>query len=542
MRETKAKQIDGSTREIEYRFTYLLNGFVAYIAIEDLERLRSLPDVKNIYEIEQSRFMLDNSIDYTLGTQFNISDRRLATYGANQELVPLTSPGHAETPRVTALDGYEGQNINLAIIDSGVDWRHPMFGGIGQQTPLPRVSGNQASTSDNRKVIYYYAMSSPGDPTDDFGHGTLVASTAAGFAVDGNTPAIPGFGLGRDNTGVGPTISGSRYHGTAPQARIMGYKVCGPAPQCAGDSALSMEDAASPYTFVRSATTGPIPVPKPIADVINLSLGDTAGSANAASSVAANNAALNGTIVVASAGNAGPGAGTIGAPSAAALAISVAASLDPGSVAGADVLTNSQIPTDPCSGAGTRPAMCDTATAPTAPATATENGTASNANTADTPIGLKIFPVAGGGQLLNGSQSAHYVYVDLRDNPAVVPTSVGNRVALAEFSGTFASAANVLASQPTPPTAIILITATESATAAAVVKGIPTYTISVANGTFLKQQLLASARQSKARYRSNRFGRRQTSRLTLIHRQRQVFHRAVRTIIRTRISVKSNRT
>ena len=73
-------------------------------------------------------------------------------------------------------------------------------------------------------------MSSPGDATDDFGHGTLVASTAAGFSVDGNTPAILGFGTGRDGTGIGPTLTGARYHGTAPQAKIMGYKVCGPAP------------------------------------------------------------------------------------------------------------------------------------------------------------------------------------------------------------------------------------------------------------------------------------------------------------------------
>ncbi len=68
-----------------------------------------------------------------------------------------------------------------------------------------------------------------------------MASTAAGFAVDGNTPAFLGFGTGRDNLGIGPTISGARYHGTAPQARIMGYKVCGPAPNCVGDTPLSME-------------------------------------------------------------------------------------------------------------------------------------------------------------------------------------------------------------------------------------------------------------------------------------------------------------
>lgn len=118
-------------------------------------------------------------------------------------------------------------------------------------------------------------------------------------------PRLWTFGIGRNGTGIGPTISGARYHGTAPQARIMGYKVCGPAPQCAGDTPLSMEDAASPYTLIQTGNQGPTPVAKPVADVINLSLGDTAGSATAASARAANNAALNGTIVVASAGNVG---------------------------------------------------------------------------------------------------------------------------------------------------------------------------------------------------------------------------------------------
>ena len=33
-------------------------------------------------------------------------------------------------------EGYEGQGINIAIIDTGIDWTHPMFG--GDPTP-PRL-------------------------------------------------------------------------------------------------------------------------------------------------------------------------------------------------------------------------------------------------------------------------------------------------------------------------------------------------------------------------------------------------------------------
>ena len=483
MRETDALQIDGSVRRVKYQFTYLLNGFVAYVADEDVERLRALPEVAHVSKAESPVFHLDKAIDYSLGTQPNPADRRTAVYGNVKEFDPAGEAGHPEAPVTSKIDGFEGHNMNIAVIDSGVDWRHPMFGGIGELTPLPRVSGQPESPANNKKVIYYYALSSPGDPTDDFGHGTLVASCAAGYKVDGNTTPRTGFGTGRDGTGIGPTINGAELLGTAPQARIMGYKVCGPAPQCPGDIPLAIEDAASPFTLVDSGT--PTAVSKPIADVINLSLGDTSGDPAAPSARAANNAALAGTIVVASAGNSGPGAGTIGSPSAATLAISVAASLDPGSISAADVLAPNQIPGETRAPAAGPPP---------------EKGAASNAN-APQPgerQGMKIFPVAGGGQIPDGSLSAHYAFVDFKRNAAVaanVPSSVTNRVALVkrdEASASrppFAAIANAVA--PFNPAAIVIITPVESATAAVVVNGIPTFTISEGDGNYLIDKMVA---------------------------------------------------
>lgn len=485
MRIGQARQIDGSIRQVEYRFTYLMNGFVAYVASDDIKLLKEQPEVEAIHEIEQTK-LLGQYIDYSLGTQSSVNDRRSAVYGNTQELTPLPIAGHPENPRTRAIDGYEGQGINIAIIDSGVDWRHPMFGGTGNSTAMPRVSGNPATAADNRKVIYYYALSSPGDPTDDFGHGTLVAANAAGFRVDGNTPPNPGYGTGTDGNGVGPTPTGEEFFGMAPQARIMAYKVCGPGPNCLGDIELAMEDAASPYTLVSSGTTTPTPVPKPVADVINLSLGDTAGSATSASALAANNAALNGTIVVASAGNSGPGEGTVGAPASATLAIAVAASLHPGSTAGSDVLQTGQISNEPCDGNVMRPLTCDTGTQTAGPPA--EYGAASNANTAYMPIGIKVFPVAGGGMIKQGSVSAHYVFVNLTMTPPVVPTSVTNRIALVRFTGTFAQAANLVAAQN--PAAILLISDVQSATAVQVLNNIPTYTIGVRDADTLIDMLL----------------------------------------------------
>lgn len=503
MLEKNVTQIDGSVRHIEYRFTYLLNGFIAFVANDDLEKLRALPEVAHVSVVEPETYHLDRSIDYSLGTQPDPRDRRTAVYGATQEFTPggnqncnpASDPNcHPEAPRTTKIDGFEGQNLNIAIIDSGVDYRHPMFGGIGQGTPLPRVSGQPESPANNKKVIYFYSFNNPvGDPTDDFGHGTLVASNSSGYVVDGNTPPRAGYGTGRDGTGVGPTINGEQLFGTAPQSRIMVYKVCGPAPNCLGDIPLSIEDAASPFTLISSGNPGPTPVAKPVADVINLSLGSTTGDSAATNSRACNNAALAGTIVVASAGNSGPGLGTVGNPGAATLAIAVAASLDPGSVAGSDVLAPNQIPLETCGG-NPRPPTCDTGGAQPGPSP--EKGRSSNLN-APNPAerqGMRIFPVAGGGplpvesnpgepELNTGSLSAHYVFVDRRDAANPIPPSVTNRIALVKGTGAFAAQANSVATFN--PAAIILITNIESATAVQVLSGIPTFTISEANGNYL---------------------------------------------------------
>ena len=489
VRQQDVKQLSGATRRIDYRFTYLLNGFVAYVATQDIDRLKALPEVAHVSEPTRAKFHLNRAVDYSLGTQTNPADRRTAVYGATKEFEPVGSPGHPEAPARNRKDGFEGHNMNVAVIDTGVDYRHPMFGGIGQETPLPRISGQAASSEDNKKVIYFYAFSEPvGDPTDDFGHGTLVASCAAGYRVDGNTEPRLGYGLGFDGQGVGPTPNNAELFGTAPQARIMAYKVCDIAGNCAGDVELSIEDAASPVTLVGAGDGGSVPtmVPKPVADVINLSLGDEVGNPAGASARAANNAALAGTIVVASAGNSGTDdagervPGSIGSPSAATLAISVAASLDPGSIGGADVLAPNQIPGE------TR--------LPATPGPSPEVGASSNMN-APQPNerqGIKIFPVAGGGSLpteenpgepgLNtGSLSAHYVYVE---DPNATPPEVRNRIALVRGgTGTFFNIVNAVAVQM--PAAIIITDDRESLTAVVVAGEVPVFNVTTEVTTYL---------------------------------------------------------
>lgn len=155
------------------------------------------------------------------------------------------------------------------VIDIGVDWTHPAFGGFAE---VP-----------NEKVVH--AVSYTGEqPIDNFGHGTHVAGIIAGDASYKGTPR-----------------GDSRLNGMAPKAKLMGYKVLTAAGSGSSTSIiLAMEDA------MRQGC-----------HVMNLSLGDGYGDPFSPESSAANNAMLAGVIVCIAAGNAGPDAQTVGSPGAA---------------------------------------------------------------------------------------------------------------------------------------------------------------------------------------------------------------------------------
>ena len=162
-----------------------------------------------------------------------------------------------------------GDGVKVAVIDTGVDWTHPGFGGFAK---VP-----------NEKVVY--AVSFTGEhPLDNFGHGTHVAGIVAGDLDYKGTPR-----------------GDSQINGVAPKAQLLGYKVLTASGSgSATNIILAMEDAV-----------------KRGAHVMNLSLGDSIGDPASPESSAANNAMLAGVIMCIAAGNAGPERGSVGAPGAA---------------------------------------------------------------------------------------------------------------------------------------------------------------------------------------------------------------------------------
>lgn len=283
------KGFDGNTAAtIQYRYTMVLNAVGMTLPKASLGILRSMAQVKKVDANSHLRIALQKSVDY-------IDAPRL--YGSDPNNL---------TPFATMPDGNEGQGINIAVLDTGIEWSHAMFG--GDPTP-PRlgVAPAAAAVNTNQKVIYYLPLAGS---IDDFGHGTHASADAAGYLASAPGPdKIPG------------TADDIPIHGVAPQARLMGYKVCAGVGLCLGEPiALALEDAVSPVSLTMQ--------PKPIAHVINMSLGG-AGGPDDATSTAADNAALTGTVVVAAAGNDGPGESTVGSPAAGRHVIAAGATNDP---------------------------------------------------------------------------------------------------------------------------------------------------------------------------------------------------------------------
>ncbi|HEY0429788.1 MAG TPA: S8 family serine peptidase [Pyrinomonadaceae bacterium] len=403
------KDFSGATQmRADYRFNLVLNGITLKVPAAAISIIKSMPQVKSVKPNDYLKLALNKSVPYINAPP---------VYGQYPELTPFDN----------FREGYEGQGINIAVLDTGIDWKHEMFG--GDPTP-PRlgIAPPLAAVGSNQKVIYY--LSFTGGLIDDYGHGSAASSDIAGYL--GTAPGADG---------LPGTVDDIRVHGVAPQAKLMGYKVCLGVGSCVSASTiLGIEDAVSPTSLTMQ--------PKPIAHVINMSLGG-AGGPDSDTAVAADNAALLGTIVVASAGNDGPGEGTIGAPAAGRHVISVGATTDPAaanSTWSADILKASAIP--------------QAVTGPVTPAT--------NLAAQEGFNRIRLYKMAESPDPAAGSIAQRYVLINLADVGATYPASVSGRIALIKDSGlasaTFfdicnSAAANgaigaILISATTNPTAV----------------------------------------------------------------------------------------
>lgn len=247
-----------------YRWTTALNGFAAQLTPAQVAAIESDPEVASV-EANEVRAMTGRR-----GTAL--------------------ASGQVGQPRATG-----GAGVVIGVVDSGLAPDSPLFAGIPGLGRAPeRFDGTcqegeeWPSSTCNRKVVasgWWVAgfgedrvrSSEHLSPRDAVGHGTQVASVAAG------------------NAGVSVRMQGrtvGQFGGIAPQARIAAYKACWGAPD-PGDDGCATADLVS--AIDRATADG--------VDVLNLAVAGPPGTDTVERALLG--AAEADIVVVAAAGNDG---------------------------------------------------------------------------------------------------------------------------------------------------------------------------------------------------------------------------------------------
>jgi uncharacterized repeat protein (TIGR01451 family) len=264
----------GRALRVDYRYQIAFNGIAAALTSKEARRVAGLPNVAAVTP-ERVRHIT--------------TDAGPAWIGA---------PGIWNGSATGGLPGTYGEGIVVGVIDTGIWPEHPSFADIGGDgydhvNPRSRYYGvcdpldasYDPTFPCNDKLIG--AWNYADGPTDNHGHGSHTASTAAGNFVSSRPVVAPSITIYFDFSGV------------APHAAVIAYDACGLTTGCPDAGLIAAIDQA--------VADG--------VDVINYSLGGEPfdpWSDPSNQALAAANAA--GIFVATSAGNMGPGSWTIGSP------------------------------------------------------------------------------------------------------------------------------------------------------------------------------------------------------------------------------------
>jgi subtilisin family serine protease len=273
--------------KVTWRYRVVFNGLAVVVPQRSVSRLERIPGVREFYRSVQFRPSLDRS-------------------------VPAIHAPALWGPTLTTA----GQGMKIAIIDDGIDQRHPFFDPTGYTMPPGYPKGQTAYTTS--KVIVARSFPAPAPraryselPFDQENseHGTHVAGIAAG------------------NPGTQATVGGGKVtlSGVAPRAYLGNYRVMTVPTMSVGLDGNSPEIAAGVEAAVQDGM-----------DVINLSLGEPEIAPRSdLVARALNGAAAAGVVSVVAAGNEfeAYGGGSVTSPASADGAIAVAASSVTGRIA-----------------------------------------------------------------------------------------------------------------------------------------------------------------------------------------------------------------
>jgi subtilisin family serine protease len=276
--------------QVTFRYKVLVNAFSARLSASAASTLAQRTDVRSVQPVSIVQKTLSSSVPFI---------------GA---------------PQVWSTFGVNGTGMRVAIVDTGIDYTHASFGGVGTVAayeandptfiedgtfPTPKVIGGFDFVGEDYDVLDEETgndIPRPDfDPLDEDGHGTHTGSTVAGINVPGE--------VGR---------------GVAPGAKLYAYKVW--------DVGNSTDDVLV-AAYERAVDPNQDGNVSDAVDVLSFSGGVTYGTLNSLEARAAQRVVDLGTVFVASAGNSGNQAANAsayvaGTPATARGVVAVAASID----------------------------------------------------------------------------------------------------------------------------------------------------------------------------------------------------------------------
>ena len=288
--------------QVLFRVQKAFNGIAITVGADRIPEIEALQGVKSVKLIDQKYPTAFSSIDF-------VGTRAFWDKAYSQGV------------------GIHGEEIKVAIIDTGIDYVHTAFGGPGtadayaeseDKDPVPnayypseKVAGGYDFAGDA-----YNGSNTPSpdaNPMDTNGHGTACGSLAAGYGVNfGGTTYVGNYSA---ETPIGAM---KITPGFAPQAKLYALRVFGTTGST-GLTTQAIEYAMDPNNDGDFSDR---------MDVISMSLGSNNGQSDDDSAVASTNAANAGILVITSAGNAGDTYFITGSPGSATGATATAASFN----------------------------------------------------------------------------------------------------------------------------------------------------------------------------------------------------------------------
>lgn len=162
--------------EPKSRFVHSFNGFELELSLSEARLLSELDSIKSITPNNPVRTLLQDAVEITNTTAAWMRNATLGFCGD---------------------DCLTGQGITVGVIDTGIDYTHPFFGGCTHQ---------EFSEGSCSRVIGGRNLITSGPPMDYQGHGTHVAGIVG--ARYGDAPYTPEQG---DVWGVAPDVTFFAY-------------------------------------------------------------------------------------------------------------------------------------------------------------------------------------------------------------------------------------------------------------------------------------------------------------------------------------------